>query len=334
MQQKRLTQAERYKISFLLEENYSTREIAIRLNRDRTVIHREIKRNSCNGIYCPEKADILACERQSLCHRHFKFTAEIRDLVIDRIQFDLSPEQVSNYLKINYDLLISTQRIYDFIGEDRAEGGKLYTHLRHGLKKNRTKYGTQDYRGKMKDRISIDERPSIVEEQSRVGDFELDTIVGKAHKMALVTIVDRKSLYTFIGKVETRDSKSVRIVLNDLLEPYKEDCHTVTADNGSEFAEHVKVREQLECDFYFAHPYCSWERGCNENTNGLIRQYFRKGTSFDHITDSMLQFVMERLNHRPRKKLGYRTPYEVFHENLNGDYPKTILEDHTVALAG
>jgi IS30 family transposase len=333
MQQKRLTQAERYKISFLLEEKKSITEIALRLNRHRTVIHREIKRNSCNGIYCPEKAEVLACERQSLCHRHFKFTSEIRDLVIDRIQFELSPEQVSNYLKINYHLSISTQRIYHFIGEDRAEGGTLYTHLRHGLKKNRTKYGTQDYRGKMKDRVSIDERPSIVDDQSRVGDFEIDTIVGKAHKMALVTVVDRKSLYTLIGKVETRDAKSVRIVLNDLLEPYKEDCHTVTADNGSEFAEHVKVREQLECDFYFAHPYCSWERGCNENTNGLIRQYFRKGTSFDHITDSMLQFVMERLNHRPRKKLGYRTPYEVFHEHLNGDYPETILEDHTVALA-
>ncbi len=333
MQQKRLTQKERYLISFLLEEKKSIKEIADRLNRDRTVIYREVKRNSINGIYCAEKAEILTCERLTLTHRSIKFTSEIRDLVVDRIQFDLSPEQVSNHLKKEYNISISTQRIYDFVGEDRADGGSLYKHLRHGLKKNRTKYGTQDYRGKMRDRVSIDERPSIVDEQARVGDFELDTIVGKAHQMALVTIVDRKSLYTLIGKVETRDATSVRIVLNHLLNPYKDNCHTVTADNGTEFAEHLKVSSHLKCDFYFAHPYCSWERGCNENTNGLIRQYFRKGTSFNSITDEMLEFVMERLNHRPRKKLGYKTPYEVFHENLENHKKKYILEDKSVALA-
>ncbi len=333
MQQIRLTLSERYKISFLIEEKKSLTEIAKRLERDRSVIYREIKRNSCNGVYCPEKAEILACERQALGHRHYKFTGEIRDLVIDLLRFDLSPEQVSNSLKKNYQFSISTQRIYDFIGEDRADGGTLYTHLRHGLKKNRTKYGTQDYRGKMRNRVSIDERPPVVDEQSRVGDFELDTIVGKAHKMALVTVVDRKSLYTLIDKVETRDATSVRIALNGLLQPYKDNCHTVTADNGSEFAEHLKVKEHLECDFYFAHPYCSWERGINENTNGLIRQYFRKGTSFKRITQDMLEFVMDRLNHRPRKKLGYKTPHEVFHENLKGTSTKAILEDHSVALA-
>ncbi len=333
MQQIRLTLSERYKISFLIEEKKSLTEISKRLGRDRSVIYREIKRNSCNGVYCPEKAEILACERQALGHRHYKFTGEIRDLVIDLLRFDLSPEQVSNSLKKNYQVSISTQRIYDFIGEDRADGGTLYTHLRHGLKKNRTKYGTQDYRGKMRNRVSIDERPSVVDEQSRVGDFELDTIVGKAHKMALVTVVDRKSLYTLIDKVETRDATSVRIALNGLLQPYKDNCHTVTADNGSEFAEHLKVKEHLECDFYFAHPYCSWERGINENTNGLIRQYFRKGTSFKRITQDMLEFVMDRLNHRPRKKLGYKTPHEVFHENLKDTSTKPILEDHSVALA-
>ncbi len=333
MQQIRLTLSERYKISFLIEEKKSLTEIAKRLERDRSVIYREIKRNSCNGVYCPEKAEILACERQALGHRHYKFTGEIRDLVIDLLRFDLSPEQVSNSLKKNYQFSISTQRIYDFIGEDRADGGTLYTHLRHGLKKNRTKYGTQDYRGKMRNRVSIDERPPVVDEQSRVGDFELDTIVGKAHKMALVTVVDRKSLYTLIDKVETRDATSVRIALNGLLQPYKDNCHTVTADNGSEFAEHLKVKEHLECDFYFAHPYCSWERGINENTNGLIRQYFRKGTSFKRITQDMLEFVMDRLNHRPRKKLGYKTPHEVFHENLKDTSTKPILEDHSVALA-
>lgn len=312
MQQKRLTQEERYLISFLLKEKKSESEIAIILGRDRTVIHREIKRNSLHGIYDGAKAEVLAIERQMLSHRSIKFTSEVRDLVVDYIKQDWSPEQVSNYLQKEWMLSISIQRIYDFIAEDRHYGGDLYTHLRHGLKKKRKKYGKQDYRGRIKNRVSIDERPSIVDKQERIGDIEIDTVVGKNHQHALVTAVDRKTLYTWIGFVSTNDATSVKTSLIQLLGHYKATIKTITSDNGKEFAQHEKIARSLDCDFYFAHPYASWERGVNENTNGLIRQYIRKGTSMANVTDNLLEFIMERLNNRPRKKLGFVTPKEAF----------------------
>ncbi len=316
MQQKRLTLSERYKIAILLEEGYSQSEISRRLSRDRTVIYREIKRNSIVGIYTAEAASQLTITRSKTSHRTITFTAEIRDLVIDMLNLDWSPEQISHSLKRDYQKQLSTQRIYEFVAFDKSEGGELYKHLRHGRTKRRKKYGTSDARGLIKDRVSIDERPSIVDTKCRVGDYEIDTVIGKAHKGALVTIVDRKSKYTLIGKVDSKESNGVANTLIDLLEPYKNSVHTITADNGKEFAAHSKVSKSLECDYYFAHPYSSWERGLNENTNGLIRQYAPKGTSFESIDQERLDFMMERLNNRPRKVLGFRTPKEVFFENL------------------
>ena len=312
MQQKRLTQEERYLISFLLKENKTESEIALVLGRDRSVIHREIKRNSLQGTYDGSKAEVLTIERQMISHRAIKFTSEVRDLVSDYIKLEWSPEQVSDYLKREWMLSISIQRIYDYVAEDRREGGTLYTHLRHGLKKKRKKYGSQEYRGKIKNRISIDERPTIVDRQERIGDIEIDTVVGKNHQHALVTAVDRKTLYTWIGFVSTNDATSVGTSLIHLLEPFEDTIKTITADNGKEFAQHERVAKRLACDFYFAHPYSPWERGINENTNGLIRQYIRKGTSMAHVTDNLLEFIMERLNNRPRKKLGFKTPKEAF----------------------
>lgn len=316
MRQKRLTQEERYLISFLLKENKSESEIGKLINRDRTVIYREIKRNSINGEYDGHKAEILTIERQMYSHRSIKFTSEVRDLVSDYIRLEWSPEQVSNYLEMEWGLSISIQRIYEFVAEDRLDGGTLYTHLRHGLKKKRSLYGKQDYRGRIKNRVSIEERPTIVDRQERIGDIEIDTVIGKNHQHALVTAVDRKTLYTWIGFVPTKDATSVGTSLIHLLEPYRAAVKTLTSDNGKEFAQHERVAERLECDFYFAHPYASWERGINENTNGLIRQYIRKGTSMAHVTDSLLEFIMERLNNRPRKKLGFRTPKEAFFSEL------------------
>ncbi|MBT7930747.1 IS30 family transposase [Candidatus Woesearchaeota archaeon] len=315
MQQKRLTLSERYKISFLLEEGYSQSEISRRLLRDRTVIYREVKRNSLNGSYSAEEASHLATKRSQMSHRNIKFTAELRDLVVDMLSLDWSPEQVSHSLKRIYKKSLSIQRIYEFVALDKCEGGELYKHLRHGITKRRKKYGATDSRGSIKGRVSIDKRPAIVDDKVRIGDYEIDTVIGKAHKGALVTVVDRKSKYTLIGKVDSKESNGVANTLIDLLEPYKERVHTITADNGKEFAAHVKVSENLDCDYYFAHPYSSWERGLNENTNGLIRQYAPKGSSFEMIDQERLDFMMDRLNNRPRKTLGYRTPNEVFFEN-------------------
>ncbi|HHH72322.1 MAG TPA: IS30 family transposase, partial [Sulfuricurvum sp.] len=159
---------------------------------------------------------------------------------------------------------------------------------------------------------SIDERPAIVDKRSRIGDFEIDTVIGKNHKQALVTIVDRYSKLTLIKKVTHKRAELVRSAAARLLAPIAHWVHTVTADNGKECAEHETLSEAVKADVYFAHPYASWERGTNENTNGLIRQYFPKGTRFEEITDEQIKAVQEKLNRRPRKTLGFKTPYEVF----------------------
>lgn len=315
MPQKRLTLGERYTISVLLGEGYSNTNIAKHLLRDRSVIHREIKRNQLRGVYNAEKADKLAANRSKVTHITVKFTAELRDLITDKLLLDWSPEQISDHLKREYEKSLSTQRIYDFVYADRRAGGTLYKHLRQS-RKRRKKYGSKDFRGQIKDRVSIEERPSIVEDKSRIGDFEIDTVIGKDHQGALVTIVDRMSKFTLIGKVDSKDADGVANMLISLLKPYKSIVHTITADNGKEFAAHRKVSESLECEYYFAHPYSSWERGVNENSNGLIRQYAPKGSSFDNVDQARVDFMMERLNNRPRKTLGYRTPSEVFFENL------------------
>jgi len=232
--------------------------------------------------------------------------------VDEQIYFDLSPEQVSGRLKEQHGILLSHERIYQHIWADRRNGGDLYTHLRQAHKKRRKKYGAKDKRGQICNRVSIDQRPDMVDEKSRIGDWEIDTVIGQNHKGALVTIVERKSKFTLIKRVETKHAEGVTAATITLLEPYSDKVFTITADNGKEFAGHETMSKELNAQVYFAHPYSSWERGLNENTNGLIRQYFPKGSSFETITDEQVDAVMHRLNHRPRKGLNYQTPHAVF----------------------
>jgi IS30 family transposase len=205
-------------------------------------------------------------------------------------------------------LSISHERIYQYVLADKKSGGTLYQHLRHSNKKRKKRYGSHDRRGQLKNRISIDERPKIVDKKTRIGDWEIDTVIGKNHKGALVTIVDRVSKVTVIEKVATKHADGVTDATIKGLLPYI--VHTITGDNGKEFAGHEWIAKALDTNFYFAHPYSSWQRGCNENTNGLIRQYVPKGSSFDHLTNKDAKKIMGRLNNRPRKSLGYRTPNE------------------------
>ena len=220
------------------------------------------------------------------------------------------------YLKEQHGIHLSHERIYQHIWADRRAGGDLYSHLRQAHKKRRKKYGSKDKRGQICNRVSIDQRPEFVDEKSRIGDWEIDTVIGQNHKGALVTIVDRKSKFTLIKRVETKHADGVTAATITLLKPYRDKVFTITADNGKEFAGHETMSEELNAQVYFAHPYSSWERGLNENTNGLIRQYFPKGSSFEDITDEQVEAVMYRLNHRPRKGLNYQTPHAVFFEQL------------------
>ena len=167
-------------------------------------------------------------------------------------------------------------------------------------------------RGTIPNRVSIDDRAAIVETRSRIGDWEADTVIGKNHRQAIVSIVERKTGFTLIQKVERKTALAVSQAMIGLLKPHRKKVHTITSDNGKEFAGHEEIASKLKANFYFAHPYSSWERGTNENTNGLIRQYFPKNRDFTTITQHEINMAMERLNNRPRKRLGYQTPNQVF----------------------
>ena len=208
---------------------------------------------------------------------------------------------------------VSHEWIYQYILQDKQSGGDLYTHLRC-RKKRKKRYGANDRRGRIKNRVSIDDRPAVVEARSRIGDWELDTIVGKRHKQAIVSLTERKSGLALLYRVDRRTKEETEKAIKQLLRPVKDKVHTITSDNGKDFANHEAIAKDLECGFYFAHAYSSWERGTNENTNGLVRQYFPKNRDFRIIIEEEMIFVMERLNNRPRKRLGFKTPNQVFFE--------------------
>lgn len=179
-------------------------------------------------------------------------------------------------------------------------------------KKYRKRYGSYDSRGRIKNRISIDDRPSVVDDKSRIGDWEGDTVMGKGRKSALLTLVERKTLYTMIFRLTGKDATLLAQRAIEGMTPLADKLLTITLDNGLEFARHELITDALGVEIYFAHPYSSWERGINENTNGLIRQYFPKGTDFALVTDKQVQYVMDKLNNRPRKTRDYKSPSELF----------------------
>ncbi len=309
---KQLSQGQRYQIEILLKAGHTQKEIAQQLNVSSATISREIKRNKGKRGYRPKQAQIKADKRRSKAAKALKMTDDVIRLVEEKLMLDWSPEQISGWLKMEKGIAISHERIYQHVWSDKRYGGKLYIHLRQAHKKRKKQYGSKDKRGQIRNRVSIDERPALVEEKTRIGDWEIDTVIGQNHQGALVTIVDRVSKFTLIKKVDSKHAEVVTEATIILLQPYIDKTLTITADNGKEFAGHEKIKEQLNAEVYFAHPYHSWERGLNENTNGLIRQYFTKGSSFESITDEDVEAVMHKLNHRPRKTLNYKTPHAVF----------------------
>ena len=306
-----LTQGLRYQIEILKKAGKNQKYIAVLVNVSPSTICRELQRNTGQRGYRPKQAQIKAENRRKLTAKPLKMTAVAIEWIDSKICLHWSPEQICGWLKQAQGLAISHERIYQHIWTDKLNGGRLYSYLRHSGKK-RKQYGSKDKRGQIRNRVSIDDRPLIVSEKIRLGDWEIDTVIGKNHQGALVTIVDRVSKFTLIKKVASKHADVVTEATITLLQPYLDKTLTITADNGKEFAGHEKIKAALNADVYFAHPYRSWERGLNENTNGLIRQYFTKGSSFENITDRDVDEVMEKLNHRPRKTLNYKTPHSVF----------------------
>ena len=309
---KQLNQEQRYQISGLLKAGLKQTKIAAEVGVDKGTISRELRRNASKRGWRPKQAQTLRDERRQACLNGPQFSSNDWQEVERLTRLDLSPQQVSERLELEGVLQISHEIIYQRIYEDKRNGGDLHQHLR-SQKPHRKRYASgQERRGTLKNRVSIDERPKIVEEKTRIGDWEGDTVIGKNHKGGLVTLAERKSRYVLAGHIRSKHAEGVTEVMTGLLAPHMDKCHTITLDNGKEFAEHEKVAAALKADIYFAHPYHSWERGLNENSNGLLRQYFPKGMELVNITDEQVLAAVEKLNHRPRKVLGYRTPHEVF----------------------
>jgi IS30 family transposase len=234
-------------------------------------------------------------------------------VIEEKIRLDWSPEQISGWLLKNHQIQVSHEWIYQYILSDKQAGGDLCKHLRC-QKKRRKRYGSHDRRGKLPNRRSIEERPEIANQRQRIGDWEVDTIIGKGHHQAIVTLTERKSRLALLRKVDRRTAELVGDAVIDLLQPLADHLHTITGDNGKEFAEHERIAHHLGADFFFAHPYAAWERGANENMNGLVRQYIPKNRKLTSVTNGELELIMIKLNHRPRKRLDFMSPFEVFFE--------------------
>jgi IS30 family transposase len=293
----------------LLKIGHNGTEIAQVLGSHKSTISRELRRNCGQRGYRPKQAHFLAISRRY--HRQVRIQPEAWKMIEDKVKLDWSPEQISGWFRRTQAVRVSHEWIYQYILMDKYRGGHLFEHLRW-KKKRRKRYGGEDRRGRLPNRVSIEQRPEIVAQRQRLGDWEVDTMIGKRHHQALVTLTERKSRFALLRKVEQKTAEQVRNSLVDMLKPFSDRLYTLTSDNGKEFAESEEIAKELKVDFFFAHPYAAWERGSNENMNGLIRQYIPKKRDFASVDETEVELVMDRLNNRPRKCLGFMSPLEIF----------------------
>ena len=308
-----LTAPQRSQIHVLKSMNLSNRHIARELGVAHTTINNELKRNTGKRGYRYQQAETKAQERRHQPKPHLrKLTPPLVLFIEEQLtQEQWSPQQLSAWLKLNQNVGVSHETIYQHIYLNKKQGGTLYTHLRRKSKAYQKRMNGKTKRGQIIGRVDISQRPEIVETRDRLGDWEADTVIGKNHRSAVVTLVERKSRALVVFKVARCSAELVSTgIINALQQvPVK----TITFDNGKEFAYHYKIASALGVDTYFAKPYHSWERGTNENTNGLLRQYFPKGTDFAKVSEADVLAVQQKLNRRPRKCLGFKTPLEVLH---------------------
>ena len=311
-----LTQDERYQIAILLKAGHKQSDVARLMNRHPSTISRELARNRGQRGYRPKQAQEFSQARMRACENGPRISDETWAFAQAKLAELWSPEQISGYLKTCGQPGVSHETLYQRIYADRRAGGTLHRALRC-QKARRKRYGGRDRRGTIPNQVSIEQRPAIVNSRERFGDWEADLVIGAGHQQALVTLNERTSRYSLMAHVPAKTANAVTTAMLSLLTPFAACVHTLTTDNGKEFAQHERIARKLNADFFFAHPYASWERGANENMNGLIRQFFPKKLRFDSITRKDIAFAMHRLNHRPRKCLGFRTPHEVFNEQLH-----------------
>lgn len=306
-----LTSEQRYTIYVLLQQKKSRKEIAQTINVSQSTLCRELKRNSGQRGYHCKQAQVKADDRKRRLQNYRNLTIELRNFIRTKItQEQWSPQQIVGYLRKHGKKSVCVETIYAYIRTDRLNGGDLWKHCRHQLK-HRKRPVTAQYNA-VKNRTMIDERPSDWD-GTTPGDFEMDTIVGKDGQGAIVTIVERNTNFTMARKLpEGKNAAALAQMVIIMLTPYIHKIRSITTDNGSEFAEHLLIAKRLKTKIFFAHPYSSWEKGCIEYHNKLIRQYIPKGTNFDSITDQMLKEIVIKINKRPRMKLDYSSPVAEF----------------------
>lgn len=314
MNYRQLTQEQRYQIGACLKIGMKKSEIAKEIKVHKSTVSREIRRNSTPHRYNPSRAVRLARERHQR-KRKYRIDEATWERVEKLVKMEWSPEQISERLKVEGLSAVSHETIYRHIYRNKQDGGDLYIFLRrrHTYRKRIHKYCS---RKGWDTRRPISERPAIVDQRSRIGDWEADTIIGAERKGGILSLVERRSRYCLLQKVTTKSAQTVAEAVCSSLLPVKNKVLTITSDNGIEFMRHQTIANALDADFFFADPYSSWQRGTNENTNGLVRQYFPKKTDFNLLADSDISHVTNRLNNRPRKALNFRTPNEVFNNHF------------------
>jgi IS30 family transposase len=317
MTYRQLAPEERYMLAALRRQGLNQSEIARSLGRHRSTVCRELRRNStrADGRYRATTAQERTNGRRSRSRRNRRFSAEDFARVEELLRRQWSPEQVAGHLARSGQLSISHETIYGHVWRDKREGGTLYTHLRGARKRRRKRYGSYDSRGKLAGKRLISERPSEVEARGRVGHWEADTVMGAGSKDCVVTLVERKTGLVMIGKLADRTVESLNRRAISLMRRRGTKFETVTVDNGTEFHGYERIERHTGVMFFFAHPYHSWERGSNENANGLIRQYLPKGVSMAGLSQQQCNSIARTLNTRPRKRLGFRTPLECFNQS-------------------
>lgn len=312
-----LTENERYVIAALRRQGLSNSQIGKAVGRHRSTIGREFARNSCwvtDGAYRPSKAQRRTRARRSISRRNQRLTSKDFVAVELLLRLHWSPEQIVGYLRRNKQLCVSHESIYQYIWTDKANGGTLWLNLRQAPKQRRKRYRSYDSRGRIAQKRHITERPKAADERTETGHREIDTVMGKGSKHCIVTIVERKTGYTLIGQLNNKTTASLNRRVLQLIELSGKPFKTITADNGAEFNQYRQIEALTGIKFYFSTPYHSWERGLNENTNGLIQQYVPKGESMEALTQRDCDQIAKLLNCRPRKRLGFTTPMDAMNE--------------------
>jgi IS30 family transposase len=296
-------------------QGLSNAAIARQIGCHRSTIGREIERNHCrlDGRYRPSKAQRRTQARRRRSRRNRQFDNQAYQLVCSLLREDWSPAQVAGRLKVSGQLSISHETIYRYIYQDKRRGGTLFRHMRHAAKNCRKRYRSNDNRGRLQGKRHISERPASVDSRRQVGHWEIDTVMGGGDQHCIVSIVERKSGYLVLGKLRNRTARGLTKRTVKLIERHPDSIETITADNGTEFHDYEAIEEATGVTFYFATPYHSWERGSNENANGLIRQYLPKRQSMAKISQQKCDAIARKLNTRPRERLGFKTPEEIFY---------------------